>query len=189
MADTIGKIFRYLNPRHDFDRVCINPSEKEFLRKLSNGKFDARVNEPDLGLAVIKGFCRGGPLGLLMGTFYDAASGHPGSGTALGALLGMMLDSGQILVRDALHQPSFQTDPENPEFFYKTDPRTGTIEIMFEEYPLFHYTEEQLHEILHFTDDSYISRTVLGLAYDAIREFKKKHPSPTTKPSAPYLSA
>ncbi|MCE7887855.1 MAG: hypothetical protein DYH13_10195 [Alphaproteobacteria bacterium PRO2] len=106
MTNKFDEITGFLDPRRDFDRACIEPSEKEFLRKFANGKFEARVNEADLGLAVMRGFYRGGSVGLLLGSFYDAASGHPGSASALGAVLGIVLDSGQILVRHTMREPA-----------------------------------------------------------------------------------
>lgn len=116
MTNKLTEITGFFDPRRDFDRTATNPSEKESLRKFANGKLNSRVNEIDLGLAVIKGFYRGAPIGLLLGAFYDAATGHPGSATALGAFGGILLDSGQILIRYSMRESAREkAAPQNDQ--------------------------------------------------------------------------
>lgn len=115
MTNKFIEIIRFFDPRHDFDHAAIDPAEQEFLKKFGNGQMEAAQHDVHLGRTVMKGLYRGGPLGLLLGAFYDAATGHPGSATTLGACTGMLLDSGQILIRETMRQRAREKAEAAPE--------------------------------------------------------------------------
>lgn len=103
MTTLLDKIKRHLDPRHDFDNIGRYPElddsgVKNFLKSAKN----AFVYTLHASGIVTKASVRGLYGGLLLGAFYDAATGD-GQGKMIGAVVGSTLDGGQAFIRGFIY--------------------------------------------------------------------------------------
>jgi hypothetical protein len=111
MTNIVSKMFRHLDPRHDFDHLPAS------VGKTSPKRFT------HIGGVVYKSAARGGTVGGLAGAFYDAALGTgDGQGLRIGILTGLLLDNGQIFFRHLIRTLAYASqikkemlNSENPQ--------------------------------------------------------------------------